>query len=37
LTQVRGIALDLGHLSSSAKFPVQVLLGNRSLRIGRCG
>jgi hypothetical protein len=27
LTQVRGIALDLGHLSSSAKFPVQVLLG----------
>jgi Aspartyl protease len=27
VTQVRGIALDLGHLSSSAKFPVQVLLG----------
>jgi hypothetical protein len=27
LTEVRGIALDLGHLSSSAKFPVQVLLG----------
>ena len=27
LRQVQGIALDLGHLSSSAKFPVQVLLG----------
>jgi hypothetical protein len=27
LTQIQGVALDLGHLSSSAKFPVQVLLG----------
>jgi hypothetical protein len=27
LTQGRGIALDRGHLSSSPKFPMQVLLG----------